>query len=65
MPSTRLLTVQEAADRLAYRKSKVYELIRAGQLRAVRTHAGAHWRVPEDAIPEFIDSLDSNQQDVA
>lgn len=63
--SARLLTVREAADRLAYSKSVTYELIRAGRLRAVRISEASDWRVPDDAIAEFIDSLDSNMEDVA
>lgn len=58
--SARLLTVKEAAVRLAYSKTTTYELIRAGRLRAVRLGQGAEWRVPEDAIGEFIDTLDTN-----
>lgn len=56
----RLLTVHEVAERLAFSKSTVDRLIRAGRLRAVRLGPGSPWRVPDDAIGEFIDSLDDN-----
>ena len=56
----RLLRVEEAAERLAYSTTVVYRLIRAGRLRAVRLGPGSPWRVPDDAIGEFIDSLDDN-----
>jgi excisionase family DNA binding protein len=59
--SGRLLKPTEAAERLAYSKATVYEFIRAGRLRAVRTGPGADWRIPEDALDEFVASLDSNQ----
>lgn len=61
----RLLTVREAAERLSYNKTVVYELIRSGRLRAVRITETAEWRVPDDAIPEFIDGLPDNQEAVS
>lgn len=63
MSDTRLLTPEDAAEQLAFSKAKVYELIRAGRLRAVRLDDAAHWRVPDGAIVEFIASLPSNQED--
>lgn len=56
----RLLTISQAAERLAFSKATVHRLIRAGRLRAVRLGPGSHWRVPDDAIAEFIDTLDDN-----
>lgn len=64
MSESRLLNVHEAAKRLSYSRATVHRLIRAGRLRAVRISEGSPWRIPTDAIDEFIDSLDSNQ-DVA
>lgn len=61
MDVPRLLKPGEAAERLAYSKASVYEFIRSGRLRAVRTGPGSDWRVPEDALAEFVQSLDSNQ----
>lgn len=60
----RLLTVPEAAARLAYGRAKTFQLIRSGELRAVR-HGKGHWRVPESAIGEFIASLESNMDGAA
>lgn len=57
----RLLKPEQAGELLQFSKATVYDLIRAGQLRAVRLGAGGHWRVPESAIAEFIADLDSNQ----
>lgn len=56
----RLLRVAEAAERLAYSRTVVQELIRSGRLRAVRISQHADWRVPDDAIAEFIASLPDN-----
>lgn len=58
----RLLRVGEVAERLAYSKTVVHQLIRAGRLRAVRLGPGSPWRVPDEAIGEFIDSLDDNTE---
>lgn len=60
MKSARLLTVPQAAERLAFSRATVHRLIRAGRLRAVRLGQGSPWRVPEDAIGEFIEQCDTN-----
>jgi excisionase family DNA binding protein len=65
MTGARLLTVPQAAERLAYSRATVNRLIRAGRLRAVRIGAGSPWRIPEDAIGEFIAQLDSNMDGAA
>lgn len=48
----RLLTVEDAAKRMGFAKSYVYEIIRRGELRAVRR--GKYVRVRESAIAEWI-----------
>lgn len=48
----RLLTVEEAAKHMGFAKSYVYEMIRRGELRAVRR--GKYVRVRESAIAEWI-----------
>jgi excisionase family DNA binding protein len=42
MNSPRLLTVQEAGDRLGLKKSAVYNLIAANAIPVVRTSRGGH-----------------------
>lgn len=51
-----LLTIPEAAKRLAIGRSTAYELIARGQLRSV--HIGRCHRVPVDALSELVDLLD-------
>lgn len=48
----RLLTVDQAAERLAIGRVKLYELIRDGALVSVRI--GRARRVPESAVEAFI-----------
>ncbi|MDP9408203.1 MAG: helix-turn-helix domain-containing protein [Actinomycetota bacterium] len=50
-----LLTPTEAAALLGIGRSKVYELIKSGQLSSVRI--GACRRVPAEAVREFIANL--------
>lgn len=61
MSHVRLLTVEVVAERIGYSKDTVWRLIRAGRLKARRLAEGAPWRVSEDDLAEFIDSLDTNQ----
>lgn len=49
-----LLTPEEAAESLAVCRAKVYELLRAGELRSVQI--GTARRVPVAALHEFIES---------
>jgi excisionase family DNA binding protein len=49
-----LLTPEEVAECLAICRAKVYELLRAGELRSV--HIGASRRVPVSALHEFIEA---------
>jgi excisionase family DNA binding protein len=48
-----LLTPEEAAESLAICRAKVYELLRAGELRSVQI--GTARRVPVAAFHEFIE----------
>lgn len=57
----RLLTIPETAEALAYSREHVYGLIRGGTLRAVRTGPGGAWRVPVEALDEFIDQCETNR----
>lgn len=58
-----LLTVKQAAVELSLSRDSVYGEIRSGRLRAVRVGkgSGSEWRVPVEALPEFISSLVDNQ----
>jgi excisionase family DNA binding protein len=50
-----LLTPEQAAARLAICRSKVYELLRRGELESVRI--GTSRRVPTGALSEYVDRL--------
>ncbi|MBU1247606.1 MAG: helix-turn-helix domain-containing protein [Proteobacteria bacterium] len=49
-----LLTVREIADALRVHPRTAYRLITDGSIRAIKI--GSQWRVPEQALLEFIDS---------
>ncbi len=51
----RLLRPEEAAHLLGISRSKVYELIRAGRLRAVKLDGSR--RIPREAVEELIATL--------
>ena len=48
-----LLTVDEVAKRLKVHNRTVYRRIKEGSLRAVKL--GRLWRVPEDALEEYLE----------
>ena len=50
-----LLTPTEAANTLGIGRSKVYELLKNGQLQSV--HIGACRRVPTEALNTFLEQL--------
>lgn len=50
-----LLTPLEAAALLGVGRSKVYQLLKTGQLSSV--HIGRSRRVPADAVQEFVAQL--------
>jgi excisionase family DNA binding protein len=52
----RLLSVEEAADRLNCSRAQAYELVRRGRLRSVKL--GRLRRVPVAAIDELIATLE-------
>lgn len=51
-PAALLLTLDQAAERLAISRSNVYSLVRGGQLRSIKI--GKLRRVPVDALSDFI-----------
>jgi excisionase family DNA binding protein len=53
-----LLTAEQAAQSLAIGRTKVFELIRSGELESIRI--GSSRRIPIDAIEEFVFRLRSN-----
>jgi len=53
--SRRLLRPEEVAAELAISRSKVYELMRSGRLRAVKIDGSR--RVPGEAVDAFLASL--------
>ena len=50
-----LLTPTEAASTLGIGRSKVYELLKSGQLQSI--HIGACRRVPTEALKTFLEQL--------
>jgi excisionase family DNA binding protein len=55
IPRGLLLSPTEAAAHLSIGRSKVYELMRLGQLRSVKI--GASRRIPQAALADFIATL--------
>lgn len=55
-----LLKPDEAAEALAICRAKIYELMRAGELRSIRI--GVARRVPVDALREFIDAAGAEEE---
>ena len=47
-----LLTVDEAAHKLSLGRTKIYELMDAGEIRAIRIDRAR--RIPAEEIPAFI-----------
>lgn len=52
-----LLTVKEAADRLAVSPRTVRARIRSGRLAYVQERPGTALRIPEDAVLEYLASI--------
>jgi excisionase family DNA binding protein len=53
----KLLTVAEVAARMRVSKMTVYRLVRSGALNGVRF--GRSYRVPETAVEQYLDSVNS------
>lgn len=56
-----LLRLDEAAARLAVSRRQVDRLVAAGRLRAVRASEHATWRIPEDALEQFVAAMETNE----
>jgi len=54
-PPSTLLSVEQAADQLGISRSRVFTLIRDGQLRSFKL--GASRRIPRDAVDELVETL--------
>ena len=55
-----LLSPAEAAAHLSIGRSKVYELMRLGELRSVKI--GASRRIPQAALADFMSALAEEQR---
>ena len=58
-----LLRPEEAAELLSIGRSKVYELIRTGELVSVRI--GASRRIPAQVLAEFVQQLQAGHRPAA
>ncbi len=57
-----LLTPEEAAKAVAVGRSKLYELLRAGEIESVRI--GTSRRIPRPALEEFVGRLREQERAV-
>ncbi|UTM36624.1 helix-turn-helix domain-containing protein [Rhodococcus pyridinivorans] len=57
-PTAKLHRLDAACDRLGIGRSKLYELMDAGEIRSVKI--GRNRLVPESAIVEFIERLENS-----
>jgi excisionase family DNA binding protein len=55
-----LLTAEQAATSLAICRTRVYELLRSGQLESIRI--GTSRRIPGAALAEYVERLRKEQQ---
>lgn len=53
-PSPKLYTVQEIADTLRVHSRTAYRLVKEGKIKGIKV--GSQWRIPEQALLEYIDS---------
>jgi excisionase family DNA binding protein len=50
----RFLTLAETADLLNVSASRVYGLVRSGELPAIKIGGGGHWRVERSVLESYI-----------
>ncbi len=62
-PAKLLLDVSEVSALLGLGRSKIYSYILSGQLRSVL--CGRRRKIPSDALPEFIQSLEQSAGSVS
>ncbi len=60
----KLLTLQEAADRLRFSRQTLYNRLSAGKAEDLRAFKilGA-WRIPEDAVEELIEAATKSYEE--
>lgn len=56
-------SVEQAAEQLGFTKRTIYQYIKDGRLRAYKW--GRTWRIPQDAIDEFIERATQTGADAA
>ena len=56
-----LLTAEQVATSLAICRTKVYDLLRSGQLESIRI--GASRRIPSAALAEYVERLRKEQEE--
>ena len=50
----RYLKLSDVAERLSMTTRQVYSLVRSGELQGIQVGGRNQWRVPEDAVEEYI-----------
>jgi excisionase family DNA binding protein len=58
--NSKLVTIEEAADRLGVKKSYIKRMCRDQKIRAFKV--GKFWRMTEPSLSEFVDNLNVNSQ---
>ena len=61
MSVPRLFRIPEAAEHIGYERRSLERWIAQGRLRAVRVGPQAQWRIREDDLQMFIESMDTNE----
>ena len=53
----RFLTLADTAEILNISASQAYELVRSGELPAIKIGAGGHWRIERDVLETYIEAM--------
>lgn len=63
MDTAQLLTIPETAERLSVGRTRMFELLKAGEIESVLI--GRSRRIPADAVGEYINRLRGAKHDAA
>ena len=56
----KLLFVSDAASMLSCSSSRVYDLLRSGELKGCRVSKRGTWRIPEKELDDYLTRLQNN-----